>query len=99
MKVNSTKDRRVCVDKISPDLGKIEAKAMPSSLGCRSIVAVGQADDILAVDSFLKFTNFNSKAYFGSTPSQEALIPSNSFLKKVNQVSKTVKCQRNGLYI
>ena len=37
----------------------------PSSLGCRLIVAVRQADEKLAVHKILKFDNLNSKARLG----------------------------------
>ena len=37
----------------------------PSSLGCRSIVVVRQADNLLAVYKILKFDNFNCKACLG----------------------------------
>ena len=37
----------------------------PSSLGCRSIVVLRQADDLLAAYKVIKFDNINCKARLG----------------------------------
>ena len=52
--------------------------ARPSSLGCRSIVVVRQADDLLAVYKILTFDDFNSKARLGClNVFMVSIVPSN----------------------
>ena len=63
-KVNAIKIRKACVDGNKLHTGK-NGGQMPSSLGCRSIIVVRQADECLQFTRILKFDNFISNTCLG----------------------------------